>query len=496
MRVSEYYNLGIPTGSLDFLDVEVESDTPLFIDPTRLGASNDHWDQECIATIQSFFSTVIDATRQGNDPLAKSLIANLGEVNETRLGYSSSNSGSGLGTKLAEDFHAQLTRSKAVHTGLLNDLEEMALLVPGVAHDRISDLCANVLRGPLCTYTEAVCEYYGIPTIPGFLVQEWSIPTKTWVARQANLPMPNSRPLILVPRSVVGHRIQYEDSVFLRHFVLPYYQDVELSNPKSPLVKVLRDKRGREIGRKVTKKSIHEKLAARVGGDRFVTKRINQAAAEENPGLLEDFANFAGGNAKSAPTREELDSFLQPGVAHSDNAIDAHKLLDEIAALKAGRADADAYERAAEALLGLLLYPALVHPRRQQPIHSGRKRIDIDFTNAGSDEFFGWIAHHFPASRIAVECKNYTEDPANPELDQLAGRFSPSRGQIGILLCRHVADRDAMTQRCRDTASDRRGYIIVLDDSDLAVLTKEFEQSGSATGHDGLLRERFDAITS
>ena len=37
MRVSEYYNLGIPTGSLDFLDVEVESDTPLFIDPTRLG---------------------------------------------------------------------------------------------------------------------------------------------------------------------------------------------------------------------------------------------------------------------------------------------------------------------------------------------------------------------------------------------------------------------------------------------------------------------------
>lgn len=496
MRVSEHYSLGLPTGSLDFLDVEVESDTPLFIDPSRLGASKDDWDQECIATIQSFFSTVIDAARQGNDPLAKSLIANLGEVNETRLGYSSSNRGSGLGSILAEEFHAQITQSRAVQTGLLKDLEEMALLVPGVAHDRISDLCANVLRGPLCDYTEAVCNYYGIPTIPGLTIQEWSIPAKTWAARQASLPMPNNKPLMLVPRSIVGKKIQYDDSIFLRHFVLPYYQDVELSNPKSPLVKVLRDKHGREVGRKVTKKSVYTQIAARIGGDRFVTKRINQAAVEENPGLLENFANYAGEKAEAATPRDELDKLLQPDVTHADNAREAQKLLRSISALKSGRRDADAYERATESLLGILLYPALVHPRRQQPIHSGRKRIDIDFTNAGTNEFFGWLARHFPASRIAVECKNYTEDPANPELDQLAGRFGPSRGQVGILLCRGIADRSAMTERCRDTVGDRRGYIIVLDDKDLEALAKEFEQTGSATGHNGLLRARFDAITS
>lgn len=207
---------------------------------------------------------------------------------------------------------------------------------------------------------------------------------------------------MLVPRSIVGHKIQYDDSVFLRHFVLPYYQDVELANPKSPLVKILRDKHGREIGRKVTKKAVQEKLATRVGGDRFVTKRINQAAVEEKPELLETFAAYAGLKAEAAAPREELDTFLQPDVTQADNTIEAQQLLKSISSLKPGRADADAYERATEALLGMLLYPALVHPRRQKSIHGGRKRIDIDFTNAGTDGFFGWLANILllPASQL------------------------------------------------------------------------------------------------
>ena len=50
---------------------------------------------------------------------------------------------------------------------------------------------------------------------------------------------------------------------------------------------------------------------------------------------------------------------------------------------------------------------------------------------------------------------------ANPELDQLAGRFSVQRGRVGFLCCRHFQNR---LESCRDTFTDGRGLILPLDD--------------------------------
>jgi len=53
---------------------------------------------------------------------------------------------------------------------------------------------------------------------------------------------------------------------------------------------------------------------------------------------------------------------------------------------------------------------------------------------------------------------------ANPELDQLAGRFSVNRGKMGFLCCRNFENRDLFVERCRDTFRDDRGLIVPLDD--------------------------------
>lgn len=132
-------------------------------------------------------------------------------------------------------------------------------------------------------------------------------------------------------------------------------------------------------------------------------------------------------------------------------------------------------------------------PTRELPIHEGRKRIDISFVNTATEGFFSWVAAHYPAAYVFVECKNYSADPQNPELDQLAGRFSPQRGQFGILICRRFGDRELFANRCRDTARDHRGYIVALDDEDLRQLV-----DAAKTGRTGqqfeLLRQRFEQL--
>jgi hypothetical protein len=109
--------------------------------------------------------------------------------------------------------------------------------------------------------------------------------------------------------------------------------------------------------------------------------------------------------------------------------------------------------------------------------------------------FFKWLATHYPAAHVFVECKNYGREIGNPELDQLSSRFSPTRGQFGLLVCRHFADKTLFLKRCRDTALDKRGFIIALDDDDLTALVASRRDDAMFLDLQ-MLHERFRAIVS
>lgn len=96
-----------------------------------------------------------------------------------------------------------------------------------------------------------------------------------------------------------------------------------------------------------------------------------------------------------------------------------------------------------------------------------------------------------------VECKNYGKDVGNPEFDQIAMRFSPDRGQLGLLVCRSFEDKEKALERARVIAADRHGFVIVLDDDDLERLVNDYEAAGVAAAartEYPLLRERFDLL--
>ena len=222
-----------------------------------------------------------------------------------------------------------------------------------------------------------------------------------------------------------------------------------------------------------------------------IEKRVNVDGTQQDPTLLTRFKNAKNANPPSPPSHELIADVA--GVPEPDLPT----LLSAVTSLPVGPENAGAYERAIEALLSALMYPDLVNPIPQEEIHGGRKRIDISYTNAGqAGTFFNWVGMHYPAANIVAECKNYGRPLANPEFDQISGRFSPSRGKVGILIYRSIEDKTKVLESCHDTAADDRGFILALDDDDLTKLVQEASTMGSCAAFGGLLQSRFKDLIS
>jgi hypothetical protein len=88
MRFSEAFALDKIQAQLDFVDIELDRDLPLYVDPFAFSIRKDEWSSRCTRHIVSFFQSVIDAIHTGNYDKAKNILTNLSEPNETRLGKS------------------------------------------------------------------------------------------------------------------------------------------------------------------------------------------------------------------------------------------------------------------------------------------------------------------------------------------------------------------------------------------------------------------------
>lgn len=474
MRVSEYFQLDRTQSELDFVDVHIDADLPVFVDPRALRTFSSEWASVCVSLLRDFFDVVLDAIRTDTGDLARArmLLGHLTEPNETRLGLSTGHPrGRGLGPIKAGAVARALSESMAVSTGLLRDLEDTILLVDGIRSDLISDITTNVIREPLLLYTQLMCRTYGIELTNDLDVGAmWDQDKHEWHRRYVEAPFADDRPLLLVPKAIVRRTMDYDAEEYYRYFLLERFSQEE-ENANSALVHVLKDGRKR-----VYIKDLRDKYGE---GKRAIVRLTRQ-----HPEILDEY-------------RANKRDYARPALDHSGLAEAAglpeprwSDLLDSVISLRTGRNAASAYERAVEKLLTALFYPYLTNPVPQQQIHAGRKRIDITYTNIAGDGFFRWLTLNWPTPYIHFECKNYREDPANPELDQLAGRFSPRRGRFGILVARTIADKSRFAQRCRDTADDGRGFIIGLDDGDLAALVEARRDASNLNPFD-MLEERF-----
>jgi len=480
MRVSEYYTLGLTQPSLDFVDVRLDTDVPLFLDPTALHLLDTEWGARCRSLIHNYFSLVLECISNGEHNKAKRLLASLGEPNETHLGLSKSRSrGHGMGTGLADKMWQALTASGAVNTGLITDLEDTALMIDGIASDVISDIVTNIIREPLLEYTIEMCNQHGIPLQLRRTRKIWNAQGKKWEQKDMLQPIVDGQRLMLVPKAIVRKSISYDAGQYYGKYLLEQLQEEDMADG---LIRILKNGEHRPP----TKKSIKERFTVGENG------KINEK--EQNRNLTPQRLDVLG------RYKEEINENPKPALSHNEiaeqedtPAPDWDKLLQDLLDVEPGRDEVKKYEKAVQALFDALFYPWLMFPLPQTRLNNGRKIVDITYTNVAQDDFFQWVKSIYPAGYIFVECKNYSTDVGNPELDQLAGRFSPSRGKVGILISRKIANRANVTQSCRDTANDQRGFIIALDDDDLKELVDAVKNKPEGERLN-LLRQRFNEL--
>lgn len=480
-RVTDYFNLGIKQSGVDFVDVNVLTDVPVYIDPTAIRNQAGPWAEACVASLQTFFAALLAAIKGADKDALQDLVYPLVEPNETHLGESTGSSrGRSLGSReKADQLIAALSKSKAVQSGFLTDLEDTALMVEGVDKDIVSDITTCIIRRHLIQYTQSQCQMHGIPMEKQHSGPMWDGSGGEWADREVLLPRAADDKLLLVPKSIVRAKLTVDKGRYYRGYLRPYFEDEVRKNPRPGLIRVLKDQ---------SIKVVLGSLDAELGTD----KPSIVSNTQKHPKALADYKQSMGTEDGGPLPDEELAAKIGAEVEN------LREILDEMRAIAPGTAGATLYHRTVARLLSVLFSTSLGNEKVEYPIHDGMKRIDITYDNVARSGFFHWVGTHHSASMVVVECKNYGSDVTNPGFDQLAMRFSPDRGRVGILACRQFEDKAKALARAKAIAADANGFVLVLDDDDFARLVDDFEAAGvdyrKRNAHN-LLRERFGALT-
>lgn len=463
MKISEIYKLNKSQYELDFVDINIEKDMSLFLDPYFISKTEFPLAEDAYRTLKNYFDFLLVLLRNGKMREAKECFSYLGESNEICLGMSKNKpSGKGMGPSDADKIFKSLIESKAYQTGLMEDIEDFRIFVPNVDKDKISDMAANIIRKHLILYTQEQCALWGIPLQDGVPSGYfWDEKSKEWTNEYTKMLIIDGRKIILVPKRLVSYSKEYTDDKYMQHYVLNFLQDEHL-RLQSSLVK----ERAKSKIQYVTKKD------ARAEEEREcrIDKKWLAAFTLEHPEVFADFKKNSIARITSVSNTDLDDLNLKDVISYIKNH------LKEI---PKGKESATEYHRTIVGIMELIFYPFLANPRIEEEIHEGRKRIDITFDNCAESGFFYRLqtTYNTPSRFIIIECKNYTRDIKNPEIDQLAGRFSPNRGQFGIAACRDIENMEVFTERCIDTAKDHRGIIIPLIDEDFITMLENFEEN-------------------
>ena len=100
IRFSDYFGINKSQAELDFVDIPLNTDIELYVDPFAIFLDKDIWFNKCNNLIIDFFDRLIYELKNNNKSKALELMGNLSEANDANLGLSKGiPDGKGIGKK-------------------------------------------------------------------------------------------------------------------------------------------------------------------------------------------------------------------------------------------------------------------------------------------------------------------------------------------------------------------------------------------------------------
>lgn len=458
MHLSRALGLSKSQPELDFVDIDLDTDTPLFLDPLAFYSGESRFAEQCSADIEAFFEAVLEAAGTGDWDLGVRLLKGLREPDEISMGFSAGEPrGRGVGEKQAENIFEAILHSKAIKSGMIRDLNDALMFVPGIGPDKVSDITTNIIRRHLIAYTQNQFELLGLEIrsyMPTGLL--WDSVSADWTESYDYIPVVRGRKILLVPKVYVKYARDFS-SLGRRYydgFVASFIRQRELSN-MGRLVKFRELRNGEKIPH-VYKEDIEREVPR--------TKESVAGFSLKHP---EVYQKFKDAFFKHNPISVSVIAAAQ-GDSFDENAFSKHA-VSALRNIPSGARHAADYQHFIVGIIHFLFYPNLSNPVLERSINDGRKRIDISFDNTANIGVFSRLRQDpfFLAREIMIECKNYTHDLENPEIDQMIGRFDNRRGRFGIIMCRDVSNQRRLFDRCTDAFRSQQGAVIVLTDTDI-----------------------------
>ncbi|MEI2732230.1 MAG: hypothetical protein V9G08_09580 [Dermatophilaceae bacterium] len=206
--ITQYYGI---TRSVPFLDVDVDDDNRMFVDPfkIRMGLGPATFARAANACTSSYFDEVTSAVvsgHPGHRARGLDLLQHFEEPRETRLGMSKQGfDGHGGAEGVGQDIWDTLDgdASALVRVGVLHQIEDIPLFVPGIDKDITSDLTTRIIFEPLAEYTQDCITHFpelaGRTGIQTFTRQVWDPASRSWAQKALDLPTVDGSPLLLIP---------------------------------------------------------------------------------------------------------------------------------------------------------------------------------------------------------------------------------------------------------------------------------------------------------
>lgn len=166
----------------------MREDLPLCLDPFLLWKSEDPHYRELHNVLLGFVEQVRTHALTGHVIAAQRLLAEVREPVELGLGYAAGTKrGSAIGPALSTAIIETFRQVPQLESAGLGHLEILALLVPRIAEDRISELTASVIKRWLAEFTSIRCKDLGVPT-RRYRLTAWDADRLDWRPFDARLP--------------------------------------------------------------------------------------------------------------------------------------------------------------------------------------------------------------------------------------------------------------------------------------------------------------------